>query len=171
MAIYSCSSSDSCRCRELISNTWVLDKSQRYIFRSKIEINTLTMTHTCILQMQAWMSMTPMYTHTHTYVDTHSVSYSALLSHTRFLTQVLFSEVVYSNNLCPHLFFFPEWLVSVAYCWCCFRLKTKHRKEFVSLVLSVTQADLTRQVSLTTGNIKPTGEKDIQFLPCSTPAK
>ena len=171
MAIVSRSFSDRCWCRELISNTWVLNKSQRYIFRSKVEINTVTMTHTCILQTQAWMAMTPIYTHAHTRRRTHR-SYSALLSHTlRFLTQVLFCEVIYSSNLCLHLLFFPERPVLAAYCWCCFRLKTKHRKEFVSLVLSLTQADLTRQGSLTTGNIKPAGKKDNQFLPCSHPGK
>lgn len=66
---------------------------------------------------QSHMHTADAHTHTHW-------SYSALLSHTlRFLTLVLFPEVVYSINL----FFFPKWPVSVAHCWCCFRLKTKHR--------------------------------------------
>ena len=115
----------------------VLNKSQRYIFRSKIGKNTHDDPH--VYTADAYMDANDTQTHAHTYTHTRTHahtktnarwSYSAQLSHTpQCLTQVLFSEVVYSNFL-----FFPEWPVSVAYCWCCFRLKTKHRKEFVSLV-------------------------------------
>lgn len=143
----------------------------RYIFRLKIEINTLTMTHTCILQMRTWMPVTPIYTHAHTNRQTHW-NYSALLSHIlHFMTQILFPEVVYSNNLCLQLFFFhcglSLWLTAgVASGW-----KQNTGKNLLSLVSPLTQADPTRQGTLTTGNIKPTGEKDIQFVPCSVSEK
>lgn len=98
----------------------------------------------------------------HTRAHTHGLELlcTTLSNSLQFLTQVLFSKVVYSIKL---FFFFPEWPVSVAYCWCCFRLKTKHRKKFVSPVSSLTQADPTRQGSLTTGNVEPTGRKRLCF--------